>query len=144
MERLTKRDKGGNAVMDCDNCDIKFRESCCSKKLCYDQLVNRLADYEDAEEQGLLIRFPCMIRDTVFAECNTHPIEGTVESVVITDRSCEKIILSNQAAILLGISKLLTPHCRGGMDKNGETHTNVELMERYRETMEFIERNQHD
>lgn len=57
---------------------------------------------------------------------------------------CEKIILSNQATILLGISKLLTPHCRGDMDKNGETRTNVELIKRYHETVEYIERSRHD
>lgn len=56
MERLTKRDRGGNARMDCDKCGIKYREGCCSTKLCRNALIDRLADYEDAEEQGLLVR----------------------------------------------------------------------------------------
>lgn len=66
MERLTKRDKGGNARMDCDKCEIKYRESCCSTKLCRNALIDCLAAYEDAEERGLLIRLPCRIGERTF------------------------------------------------------------------------------
>lgn len=59
--RLTKRDAGGNTVMNCDNCEIKLRESCCSKQLCRNTLINKLAAYEDAEEQGLLVHLPCKV-----------------------------------------------------------------------------------
>ena len=31
-----------------------------------DDVLNKLADYEDAEEQGLLIRLPCKVGDTVY------------------------------------------------------------------------------
>ena len=65
MERLTKRDRGGNARMDCDKCEIRFRESCCSTKLCRNALIDRLAAYEDAEEQGLLIKFPKKVYEAV-------------------------------------------------------------------------------
>lgn len=42
----------------------------------------------------------------------------------------ERMILYNQGCIMLGLSKLLTPHCRGSLlDKNRETRTNVLLME---------------
>jgi hypothetical protein len=51
----------------------------------------------------------------------------------------EKLILENQKIILLGISALLTPKCRGMMDANGETKTNVRLIERYKETSRFLE-----
>ena len=41
-------------------------------------------------------------------------------------------ILENQEAILLGISTLLTPYCHGSLnDKNGETKTNVRLIDCY-------------
>ena len=30
------------------------------------QIINKLADYEDAEEQGLLLRLPCKVGDIVF------------------------------------------------------------------------------
>lgn len=42
----------------------------------------------------------------------------------------ERMILYNQEIIMLGISKLLTPHCRGSLsDKNGETRTNILLID---------------
>lgn len=33
--------------MDCDNCEIKYREGCCSKQLCRNALIEKLAAYED-------------------------------------------------------------------------------------------------
>ena len=50
--------------MDCDNCEIKYRESCCILYLCHNALINKLAAYEEAEEQGLLVRLP---QKTVYA-----------------------------------------------------------------------------
>lgn len=42
----------------------------------------------------------------------------------------ERMILYNQEIIMLGLSKLLTPHCRGSMiDNNGETRTNILLID---------------
>ena len=42
----------------------------------------------------------------------------------------ERMILYNQEIIMLCISKLLTPHCRGSLsDKNGETRTNILLID---------------
>ena len=64
--RLTKRDNGGNAVMACESCEIKYQESCCSLYYCRNALIGKLAVYEDAEEQGLLIRLPCKVGDTVY------------------------------------------------------------------------------
>lgn len=46
----------------------------------------------------------------------------------------ERLILKNQEALLLGVSALLTPKCKGGMDANGETCKNVLLIEQYKET----------
>ena len=42
----------------------------------------------------------------------------------------ERTILYNQEIIMLGLSNLLTPHCRGSMiDNNGETKTNILLID---------------
>lgn len=42
----------------------------------------------------------------------------------------ERTILYNQEIIMLGISKLLTSHCRGSLnDNNGETRTNILLID---------------
>ena len=66
--RLTKRDSGGNAVVDCIHCEIKYQEGCCSKQLCRNVLIDKLAAYEDAEEQGRLVILPCKVGDTVYVE----------------------------------------------------------------------------
>lgn len=51
MERLTIRDKNGQCGCLVEN---------------YSKAMNKLADYEDAEEQGLLLRLPCPIGATVY------------------------------------------------------------------------------
>jgi hypothetical protein len=51
----------------------------------------------------------------------------------------EKMILENQEVILLAISKLLTPHCKGSLvDSNGETRTNVKLIDNYHKTRKML------
>lgn len=48
-------------------------------------------------------------------------------------------ILLNQREILNGLSKLLTPHCKGSAyDTNGETRCNVALIDRYHETEQIL------
>ena len=57
MERLTKRNSDGSVGIS----DFRFYN--------YDdfqKLASRLADYEDAEEQGLLLRLPCKIGDSLY------------------------------------------------------------------------------
>ena len=47
----------------------------------------------------------------------------------------EKRILENQEIILLGLSKLLTPHFRGSInDWNHQTSTNIQLIDSYHAT----------
>ena len=46
MERLTKRIHNGKAVMDCDSCGLKTSRKCTLYK-CRNQLMKRLAAYED-------------------------------------------------------------------------------------------------
>lgn len=74
MERLTKITEIGNAYF--PKC---FEEPCCGMGKCIDNncnLVNevckKLAEYETLEEQGLLVRFPCKVGDTVWVV--TSPI----------------------------------------------------------------------
>lgn len=45
--------------------------------------VKRLAEYEDAEKQGLLVRLPCKVGDTIYY---AHPLEcrEAVEEYVVT------------------------------------------------------------
>ncbi len=69
MERLTKRNEqntgyyypkcfencsGNGASTNCNSCDLE------------DMICERLGRYEDLEEQGLLLRLPCKVGDTVY------------------------------------------------------------------------------
>ena len=71
MERLTKREISGITYNNspgfmcscyCDNCS-KGTEDCDRLKA----MVNRLAKFEDLEEQGLLVRLPCKVGTKVYA-----------------------------------------------------------------------------
>jgi len=64
MERLTKRDGEDNKNAFCPS-DVK----CCGRcSVCdhMDKMMEKLADYEDAEENGMLIHLPCRVGDTVY------------------------------------------------------------------------------
>ena len=62
MERLTQTsDKGGVAFT--FDLDIACKASEAHKIL---RLAEKLKEYEDAEEQGLLIRLPCKVGDDVW------------------------------------------------------------------------------
>lgn len=59
------------------------------------KIIERLAEYEDLEEQGLLLRLPCKVGDTVYAIGfnNNKPI--IYESVVLNILIPEKEIVFN-------------------------------------------------
>ncbi len=69
MERLTKRYPNGRVTLDAAqfppytqetiDCEIRAFEPTC-------KAVERLAEYEDSEEKGLLVRLPCKVGDTVW------------------------------------------------------------------------------
>lgn len=42
----------------------------------YISTVRKLCDYEDLEEQGLLVRLPCKVGDIVYVDSTTLPIEN--------------------------------------------------------------------
>lgn len=66
MERLTKREL--NKVGNVHYCKCFFRDcdgNCSTCDLQYEADM-KLKDYEDAEEQGLLIRLPCKVGDVVY------------------------------------------------------------------------------
>ena len=51
MGRMTKRDLGGNPILNCDVCD-----EYCGLLPCRNQLIKLLAAYEEAEEQERLMK----------------------------------------------------------------------------------------
>ena len=61
MERLTERERNvdGTGVAKEEITDGLLKPFA-------DKILTKLADYEDLEEQGLLVRLPCKIGDTVY------------------------------------------------------------------------------
>lgn len=61
MERLTQTSNKGGVAFTFD-LDITFEQS--EKKIL--KVAEKLKNYEDAEEQGLLLRLPCKVGDTIY------------------------------------------------------------------------------
>ena len=97
MNRLTKRYKSGIVTLDADafmetqeTVDREIQNFYPAKKA-----VERLAEYEDAEEIGLILRLPCKVGDKVYVAypetrslCDIHPC--TVQSIYLTDDNNSK------------------------------------------------------
>ena len=83
MERLTEVENGTAMVKGCgSNCKYGFEycrkedwENCKT----IDDVIDKLAQYETLEEQGLLLRLPCKVGSTVYHIANKRILE--VENV---------------------------------------------------------------
>ncbi len=91
MERLTNRNYGENScavyTSYCDAC----RNSDCHCELVED-MVKKLADYEDLEEQGRLVKLPCKVGDTVYGISMGKLISLTVNEISIFYMKGERVI----------------------------------------------------
>ena len=85
MERLTKRDENGNAhypycYEKCDGDGIGIRCQTCDFE---EKICNKLADYEDLEAQGLLLKLPCKIGDVVWFVGNKYVNDYEIRRFVV-------------------------------------------------------------
>ena len=68
MDRLTENFLGCYQIKGCDN--FTCRETCNNVLNCaycpISEAINKLAEYEDLEEQGLLLRLPCNVGDAIY------------------------------------------------------------------------------
>lgn len=65
MERLTKKDEYGNAdILGVDSRDLLNLDFGSFNKVT--NALNKLAEYEDLEEQGMLLRLPCRVGSEVY------------------------------------------------------------------------------
>lgn len=83
MEKLTKISEAGNAYY--PKC---FEEPCCGIGECLDDkcslmidVCKKLAEYEQLEEQGLLVRLPCPIGTTVWDICGMNIRENVLSGI---------------------------------------------------------------
>ncbi len=78
MERLTEYMGNGKDYESINPIDTPYEYG----KANLQALINKLAAYKDAEEQGLLLRLPCKVGDTVYVDSTILPIK---------DMECENI-----------------------------------------------------
>ena len=82
MERVTDKNKY------CDWCDFD-EENCKIRRNCFEnKMYEKLKEYEDLEEQGMLLRLPCKVGDTVY--CFDYPRS---DIVVVVEEKIEKILI---------------------------------------------------
>nr|DAN09095.1 MAG TPA: hypothetical protein [Caudoviricetes sp.] len=75
MERLTERERN------VDNTGVAKEEITDGLlKPFADKILTKLADYEDLEEQGLLVRLPCKVGDTVWDNDFGHPVSYEINA----------------------------------------------------------------
>lgn len=94
MERMTERFKNGQAaVLGCGN-NCKYDYKYCNNylKTCptITEIYEKLATYEDAEEQGRLIKSPCKVGDTVWDNDCGRPCAYTITAFSFGE--CEEYI----------------------------------------------------
>ena len=86
MERLTKwlNDKKNLCIKECEKeCVEKYTE--CHKCEPFKDVMKRLAEYEDAEEQGLLQRFPVVVGSTVYIISREKIIPLKIDGIYINE-----------------------------------------------------------
>lgn len=109
MERLTDKNiVGKHFYPKCfEKCDGFGASSKCNNCEIMTSICEKLGEYEDLEEQGLLLRLPCKVGDTVYAIGfnNNKPI--IYESIVLSILITEKEIVFNVKVDELGINSQL-------------------------------------
>lgn len=99
MERLTKRNENGSISLkfDCqEGCEYltcSMEEGYQCQHQCEADIVYKLAKYEDAEEQGLLLKLPCKVGDKAWYVRNSVIDEVEVDSFVLNTNLFVKVSL---------------------------------------------------
>ncbi len=76
MERLTRRENGKVCVTDRGN---NYKEDVTDVII---KALHKLADYEDAEEYGLLVRLPCKVGDTVYHLKEVYKGKKIIDTII--------------------------------------------------------------
>lgn len=88
--------------------ECEERSGFCTDECPWEEAVwSKLADYEDAEEQGLLLQLPCKVGDTVYlinhTTVNTRrkPLKCNVDEFVIERSGCFAVLNGNASYYML-------------------------------------------
>lgn len=88
MKRLTKwlNNKKSICIKECEKeCVEGYTE--CHKCKPFKDVMKRLAEYEDAEEQGLLLRLPVVVGSTVYIISRGKIIPLKIDGIYINENS---------------------------------------------------------
>ena len=86
MSRLTKRNADGVVTLakgchdGCEYLTCSMEEGYACNHQCEADCMCKLADYEDKEEQGLLIELPCKVGDTMYRIADHGRLKDTCET----------------------------------------------------------------
>lgn len=87
MERLTERE-----LYDSKVCFTKCAHTNCPDKCVFchipDEANEKLKEYEDLEEQGLLVKLPCKVGDTIYVKIGTSSYVNLDVLDFVYYRSC--------------------------------------------------------
>ena len=124
MERLTTTSNKGGVAFTFD-LDITCKPSEAQKIL---KLAQKLKEYEDAEEQGLLLRLPCKVGDVLWwtdafgdlcsSEVNSMFIEQGIDGIVIETWICN--INGKEIGKTVFLTKEEAEQALAGMEKENE------------------------
>jgi len=99
MERLTFRGHKGQSILKGTACNYSGVSYDCQLDEGIDLLkaaFEKLAEYEDAEEQELLLKLPCKVGDTLYR----IDTDENIENAEIEPYTIENIVISNWGDIL--------------------------------------------
>lgn len=95
MERLTKRelaDSMGEQIVLCNHKESDCNDSCMYGRCEWNKkALQKLKKYEDAEEQGLLLRLPCKVGDKFYHIEDGYIYEFNAEKIEIRKENGEYI-----------------------------------------------------
>lgn len=109
MERLTDKIGNTNCVKGCgSNCKYGFEY--CSKEdwencETISDVIDKLADYEDLEEQGRLLKLPCKVGDTVYVIVGKNISVQKIQRVTIDSERKIEFCTKKRGFTLFDIGK---------------------------------------
>jgi hypothetical protein len=115
MERLTTTNSMGIAVLKCaDQCERCSEPIWRLNDMGNGEPISKLAGYEDAEEQGLLLRLPCKVGDTLYVIDTDEKIDNleiipyTIDNIVILNTGEVLFKYDNYDGVICYLENIIT------------------------------------